>query len=121
MTAKHTAGQRIVAEMDAALATASKAFGQPLSWTEHERHAIAAAARTADRSELLARQFASELAGENRPTILVTLSAELRLLDRATAEHLGRVQIGPGVAKSQRHQRAINARWDRVRERQGGA
>ena len=40
----------------------------------------------------------------------------MRLLDKAVADHLGRVRIGPGIAKSERHQRAVNARWTRERE-----
>jgi hypothetical protein len=37
--------------------------------------------------------------------MLVKLSAEMRLLNNAVADHHGRVRIGPGVAKSERHQR----------------
>jgi hypothetical protein len=37
--------------------------------------------------------------------MLVKLSAEMRLLDNAVADHHGRVRIGPGAAKSERHQR----------------
>lgn len=48
--------------------------------------------------------------------MLVKLSAEMRMLEKAVADHLGRVRIGPGVAKSERHQRAVNTRWQRKRE-----
>jgi hypothetical protein len=50
--------------------------------------------------------------------VLVKLSTELRLLDKAIADHLGRVRIGPGVAKSERHQRAVNVRWRAHREKE---
>jgi hypothetical protein len=37
----------------------------------------------------------------------------LRALDKAIGDHLGRVQVGEGVAKSAQHQGAVRARWDR--------
>lgn len=106
-----TAGQALLAEFDSALERASKAAGRRLVWDEHEQHHLRAAAAAADRRATLQQLFDTELAGENRPTTLVKLSAEMRLLDKAVADHLGRVRVGVGVAKSERHQRAANARW----------
>ncbi|MGH3560443.1 MAG: hypothetical protein ACRDTN_01175 [Mycobacterium sp.] len=52
--------------------------------------------------------------------------AEIRALDKAIGDHLGRVQVGAGAAKSEQHQRAVQARWDRrnaewAAAREGGA
>lgn len=111
-----TAGQRLRETFDEALDQASQQLGKRLTWDEHELQALAAAASAADRRDELQRVYRDELAGEQRPPALVKLSAELRLLDKAVADHLGRVRIGVGVAKSERHQRAVNARWQRKRE-----
>ena len=111
-----TAGGRLIADLEAAWAEAAANLGKPLSWDEHEQREIAAAARAANRCEILQQQLDAEVDGENRPEVVVKLSAEMRLLDKAITDHLGRVHIGPGVAKSQRHQRAVNARWDRRRD-----
>jgi hypothetical protein len=113
-----TAGGRLIADLDAALAEASVNLGKPLSWDEHEQHEIAAAARAANRCEMLKQQLDAEVDGENRPEVVVKLSAEMRLLEKAITDHLERVHVGPGVAKSPRHQRAVNARWDRRRDAQ---
>ncbi|MBN7411165.1 hypothetical protein IUQ87_07490 [Mycobacteroides abscessus subsp. abscessus] len=85
-------------------------------WDERELEALNAAAGATDRRDDLQRVYADELTGDRRPGILVKLSAEIRLLDKAVADHLARVRIGPGIAKSERHQRAVNARWQRHRE-----
>jgi hypothetical protein len=108
-----TAGEALRGQMDAALARAAKDAGRTLEWTEPELHHLAAAARAADRVELLNRQLAAEVAAENRPTVVVKVSAELRALDKAVGEHLGRVEVGEGTAKSAQHQAAVRARWDR--------
>lgn len=108
-----TAGERLRADMDAALASEAKASGKSLEWTEAEQHHLAAAARTADRIELLQRQLAAETSGDNRPTVIVKISAELRALDKAVGDHLSCVTVGTGRAKSEKHQRAVRARWDR--------
>lgn len=120
-----TAGERLRAQWDAALAAESDA-GKPLEWDETEAHHLGAAARAADRIELLQAQLAAEATGENRPEITVKISAELRALDKAVGDHLGRLHIGEGPAKSGRHVAAARARWDRrnaewASARQGGA
>ena len=114
--APQTAGGRLMADLDAALIEASANLGKPLTWDEDERLEIAAAARAANRCEILQQQLDAEVAGENRPDVVVKLSAEMRLWDKAITDHLGRVHIGPGAAKSQRHQRSVNARWDRRKD-----
>lgn len=98
--------------MDAVLDRVGKDAGRRLEWTETELHHLAAAARAADRISVLQRQLDLEVASEDRPTVAVKISAELRALDRAVGDHLGRIQIGDGTGKSERHQRAVRARWD---------
>lgn len=121
-----TAGELLRSDMDAALACEAKASGKRLKWTESEEHHLAAAARAVDRIELLQRQLAAETAGENRPTLVVKISAELRALDKAVGDHLSRVTVGTGRVRSEQHQRAVRARWDRrdadwAAAREGGA
>jgi hypothetical protein len=112
-------GRMLRRQFDEALDRASKQLGQRLQWTEHEEQALAAACDAADRRDQLQQVYEDELAGEARPAQLIKLSSEMRLLNKAVADLLGRVQVGPGPAKSERHQRAVNARWDRHRERKG--
>jgi len=110
-----TAGEALLRRFDAALAAASREQGAALAWSEHERQRLSAAVELADRAERLDRMIAEELAkgDDAKPTTVVKLSAESRLLKRAVADHLSFVKIGAGQAKSERHVRAVNARWDR--------
>ena len=111
--AQRVSGGRLRARMDEALARAGRDAGQSLEWSEVELQALEVAAETADRALVLQGLLEEELAGENRPMAVVKLSAELRLLDKAVLDVLGRVNVGPGVAKSERHVRAARSRWDR--------
>ncbi|MEZ0355496.1 hypothetical protein [Mycobacterium sp. SA01] len=110
-----SAGERLRAEMDAALRRASEELGQPadqpLEWTEQEAAALEAACAAADRAEALQVVFDTEKAGENRPMLLVKVSAELRALDRQVVDLLGKVNPGIGAAVSPRHQKAARGRW----------
>lgn len=85
-----------------------------LEWGPHEAAHMDAACRAADRAEALRAAFdAEQRAGEKRPDVLVRLSSELRMLDKAIADHLGRITLAEdGRAKSPQHQAAANARWD---------
>lgn len=100
--------------MDAALANVSKDDGKDYEWGELELHHLAAASRAADRVELLQRALNAAAALKD-PALVVKLSAELRACDKAIGDHLAKVVVGEGVAKSERHQRAANTRWDSVR------
>ncbi|QRY53390.1 hypothetical protein [Mycolicibacterium septicum] len=102
-----------------ALARKGQALGQTLEWDEDEQLAIDTACRAADRAEDLRTLYDAERAGQNRPTVVVKLSAELRMVDRQVIELTARVNVGLGPAKSARHQRAADARWARHRERTG--
>lgn len=112
-----TAGQRLRKEFDAALDRASKQLGKRLRWDEQETHALDAAVAATDRRDRLAKLFDKELAGEGRTGVLVTLSTELRQLDKAIAFHINSLRIGPGVAKNPTKQRAAHERWRRHAQR----
>lgn len=119
-------GRRLLAQFDAALRRESVATGKRLEWDEHEQVELRLAAAAADRRGQLQAAYDAELARENRASLLVKLSAEIRLLDKAIGDHLGRVRVGVGAAKSQQHQQAARSRWDRrnsawAAARQGGA
>lgn len=111
--AELTAGGRLRADMDAALAHASRDAGQRLEWSEQELHVLELAGETADRAAVLKELFAAEQDGENRPSMLVKISAEVRALNRQVVELVARVNPGVGAAKSARHVRAARSRWDR--------
>ncbi|KUI42313.1 hypothetical protein AU197_14460 [Mycobacterium sp. IS-1590] len=88
-------------------------MGKQLEWSELELDVIERAAATADRAEVVRAVFDAERAGDARPTVLVSLSGELRLLDKTVVDLLSRLEFRDGKAKSDRHQRAANYRWNR--------
>jgi uncharacterized protein YqiB (DUF1249 family) len=116
MTNTPTAGARLRADLDAALARAAQDQGlAALEFTEMERRLISSAVDLADWTEQLKVQRDAELAGLARPTTLVRLSAEVRHCERAVLDTVARINFGVGAAKSPQHQRAARARWDRGR------
>ena len=108
-----TAGARLRASLDAALAYASREHGHALEFSEIERLIIDSAADAADRAEVLDQLLDAELAGKADPGVLVRLSAEHRANVKQSLDFVARVNVGPGKAKSERHQRAAGARWNR--------
>src|SRR6476619_6854479 len=88
-----SAGQRLRAGLDAALARESEKLGQPLRWDEREQHHIDAAVRAADHVEQLQRLLDAELEAERRASVVTKLTAEIRLQDHTVSEHLGRIQL----------------------------
>lgn len=109
-----TAGQKLLAKMNAAL----RDSGIPgAEFTEVECEALGAACAAADRGEQLRAVFDVELVGQARPTTLARLSAEIRHCERQSVQMLERVRLTAEPVKSARHQRAVNARWDRHRAR----
>lgn len=113
-----SAGDRLRADLDAALAHASKAAGQPLEYSEIERAAIARAVATADRAEVLRERFDEALDDGTKVTSLASLSAAILACDRAVVDLLNKVNPELGPPKSQRHVKAGRARWANF---QGGA
>ena len=89
MSTEQTAGHRLRDRFDHALDRTSKQLGKRLVWDEQELEALTAAASAADRCDELQRVYRDELAGDRRPAMLVKLSAEMRLLERAVGDHLG--------------------------------
>jgi hypothetical protein len=108
------AGRRLRKQLDAALAAASRDLGAALEFTETELLTIAAAQAAADRGEVLRRLWDERLAaGDAEPAVLVKISAEARQCERAAVDLVGKVSTGVVAPKSERHVRAIRARWDR--------
>ena len=91
-----SAGQRLRQEAEKALAAASRKSGKTLEWSELELDLIERAAVTADRAEVVRAVFNAEGEGDARPTVLVSLSGELRLLDKAVVDLLSRLEFGEG-------------------------
>lgn len=106
-----SAGQRLRADLDAALAAAGRESGRVLEFSEVELAFMGWAADAVDRAVELGEVYDAELAGDRRPSILVKLSGEIRACNRAAADLVSRVEFGVGKAKSPAHVRAGQARW----------
>jgi hypothetical protein len=101
--------------MDEALQQAGDDIGQALEWSADERVILERASLAADRADELRERYRVELAGASKASSLTRLSAEIRQLDRQVVDLVCRVNIGVGPAKSSRHVRAGQARWNRGR------
>lgn len=102
--------------MNAALGRTSAETGQTVVWSEQEEAALERAGETVDRAEKVRKLLDSALkADEPNPSVVVKLSAELRMLDKQVVDLIGKLNPeGEGPAKSQRHVRAARSRWDRA-------
>jgi hypothetical protein len=109
------AGKLVRASLDAALERASRELpeGQALEWSEQEALTIDRACAAADRGEQLQRIYDAQLAAGAEPGVLVKLSAELRLCERAVVDLVARINAGVGPAKSARRVASARARWSR--------
>jgi len=108
-----TVGQRLRADLTAALAHAGQEQGRNLEWSEVERDIIERAADTADRAQELAELWTQERAAGAGAITVVKISAERRYCDKAVVDFVARLSFGLGPAKSERHQRAVRSRWER--------
>jgi hypothetical protein len=106
------AGRELRAQLDKALAAASRELGGQLEWSEVELVIIDRAVAAADRAEELRRVYDGHLAA-GETALAVKVSAELRGCERAVIDAVGKVHMGLGQAKSERHVRAARSRWDR--------
>jgi len=106
-----TAGGGLRRRMNAELARAGTAAGKRLQWDAVEREVLSRAAAIADRAEQLQAAYEDALAGGGDVSLALKLAAELRLADRAVTELVARLNPGLQPKKSERHQRAANARW----------
>lgn len=107
-----SAGARLRADLDAALAHASEEAGRALEFDEAERHVIDQAVEAADCAEQMHALYRAELArAEPRPTAVVKYAAEMRLQQKQAVDFVARVKLGLGAAKSPRHVRASQTRW----------
>ncbi|MDV3130009.1 hypothetical protein M1247_34255 [Mycobacterium sp. 21AC1] len=118
-----TPGDQLRADMARAIQHAAAEAGRPLEYDEREARTIEHAAAAADRAEQLRALWAAELAADTRASVAVKIAAEIRLCEKHVTDLLARVNPGPGQAKSEQHQRAARARWDRdpLRRRRGPA
>jgi hypothetical protein len=105
------AGRELRARLDQALRVASLELGHAVEWSEREQVIIDRACAAADRGEQLERIYDERLVAGDEPGVLVELSAEIRACERQVVYLTGKVSLGP--TKSERHVRAVRARWDR--------
>jgi hypothetical protein len=114
-----TAGERLRADLAEALRLASHELGQELEFDENERLVLDQAAAAADRAEELGALYREELARKPEPRLrtVVALAAEIRLQQKQAVDMTARVKLGLGAAKSPRHQRAAQVRWQGHQQR----
>lgn len=106
------AGKKLRAELDAGLQREADKLGKRLIWDERETHHVGAACQEADHVEILQRRLDDELADQNRATIVVQLTSEIRLLNKSIGEHLRMLPLtGLAPMRSPQHQTAAAARW----------
>jgi len=112
-----TAGRKLRRDLDAELRKAGTAQGHVLVWSAREVAAIDAAVQAADHVEVLLARFDIAAAGDpgdmSVAAALCKLSAEIRQHRRTIADMVARLEFGPGKAKSDRHVRSAQARWNR--------
>ena len=101
------------ARLDAALAER----GDGWEWTPYDLEVIDSATRHADRAAQLQDAYDEELSGQRRASSLARLASEVRHQERRVVE-LTAMVLAEQVPKSARHQAAVNARWNRKRERE---
>jgi hypothetical protein len=77
------------------------------------QHTPDALRKAADRAEEIRALYRAELARqpEPRPRTVVALAAEARPTEKAAVNQVARVSLGLGAAKSPRHVRAAQTRW----------
>ena len=93
-----TAGQKLRADLDAALRHASAELGRELEFDEAERHVIDQATAAADRAEEMTALYRAELVRTPapRPTALVKRFAEIRPCEKQAVDFTARVKLGLG-------------------------
>jgi hypothetical protein len=119
-----SAGETLRGAINAALDRERTKLNKPrLQFDEREGQHLDAACRAADAVELLDRQVAAEMAGENRGSLVVKYLAERRLQDDKVSEHLKYLQLEEfAPLKSPQHVAAGQSRWaEKQRGRPGAA
>ncbi len=105
MTRRQSAGDRIVTTLTAAL-------GDGLEWSEAEQVTLDLLRRQADTVATLEALMAAEVGSDTaRPRLVAELAAELRLSRQAVAKYVAALPTDEAPVKSERHQRAAQARW----------
>ena len=112
-TSGESAGQKLRARLDAVL----EERGAGWEWTSYDLEVIESAARHADRAAQLQDAYDEGLAGQRRASSLGRLASEAGHQERRVIELTAQV-LAEDVPKSKRHQAAVNARWNRKRERE---
>ena len=104
--------RRLLRELNAELASASKHTGRSLVWTPQDRAVLELIAYTVDRRVDLAADYAVAECTARR----VKISAELRLLEGSLSRLLKQVQTdipAPESLRTVKARAAARARWDR--------
>jgi len=105
MTRRQSAGDRIAAALTAAL-------GDGLEWSEAEQITLGLLRTQADNAATLQALLDAEVGADaTRPRLVAELAAELRLHQQAIAKFVAALPTDETPVKSERHQRAAQARW----------
>ena len=108
MNKSKTPGQQVREALD-------RTLGAGMAWDEAELLTLAAIERAADRLAVFAARFdAAAAIPDASPSLLATLSGEMRLLDGAIQKWSATLDPQNNQAKSLRHVHAANSRWHRT-------
>jgi hypothetical protein len=115
---KSEEAQRVLAALDAELATAAKEAGRELVWSAAEREMLDLIAAQIDRKVELAQRYADA----DQLRVKIALATETRLTEVAITRLLRLINTevpleAPLTATSLKAQRAARSRWDRERAR----
>jgi hypothetical protein len=120
MTIRSPEAQSVVDTLNADLAANSKSRGVALSWSPREEELIRQVAATMDRRVDVAAVYRQTVT-EGDAKMMVKLSAELRLLDKAVGGLLKEIDTDVVPVKEStttvKARRAVNTRWQNERER----
>lgn len=105
MTKRTTAGDRMIVTLTAALSPG-------LEWSEAEQVTIELLRKQVDTVATLEALMDAEVGSDTaRPRLVAELAAELRLSRQAVAKYVAALPTDETPVKSERHQRAAQARW----------
>lgn len=110
-TPTQSAGDRLRAQIQAALAYAEEQRGIQLEFDEIDAERIVRAVAAADDAERLRELWLEEVTGDRRHTVMASLRSEARLLDTMALKLMAEVVKGLSVSKDRQRQQAARARW----------
>jgi hypothetical protein len=121
MKPRTSEAQSTIDALNAELAANGQARSVALSWSPREVELLGQLGSTIDRRVDIAAVYAKAVAKGDDPKLIVHLSAELRLLDKAAAAIMAAIETDapqPESLTTTKARMAANTRWQQTRERE---